>query len=100
VADVFPSLVADIVFLLHDGDVRDPLAATIEDLLFYGCCTCSPTCANLLTAPFGSSGHVMLRLEWDDEDIIWLSLDHSETAVTAIEVLDGRDLGPMSRQPR
>jgi hypothetical protein len=98
-ADVFPDLTADIVRLLRATDPDDPLAETIEDLPFHGPCTCSPTCTNLLTAPFGSSGSWMVQVERDGEDNIRLCLDPSATAVTDIEVLDGRDLGPAAHQP-
>jgi len=97
-ADVFPELVAEIVLLLRAD--TDPLAEVINDLLYYGPCTCTPTCTNLLTAPFGSSGSQMSQLQRDGEDVIWLSLDPSATTVTDIEVLDGRDLGPAARPPR
>ncbi|MFB4309365.1 hypothetical protein [Actinomadura sp. GTD37] len=96
--DVFPELVADIVELLAaDGE---PLADTIADLPFLGPCTCSPTCANLLTAPLGSSGSLMIQLQRNGEESIWLSLDTTATAVTGIEMLDGRDLGPAARRVR
>jgi hypothetical protein len=53
--DVFPDLAAEIIALLRaDGDTT--LASVVDGLLYYGPCTCSPTCANLLTAPAGSSG--------------------------------------------
>ncbi|MFF3440052.1 hypothetical protein [Streptosporangium sp. NPDC002721] len=96
--DVFPGLVTDIVALLRAEDENDPLADTVEGLSFHGVCTCSATCANLLTAPPGSSGSRMVQLERDGEDVIWLSLDPSATAITDIEVLDGRDLGPAGRR--
>lgn len=98
-ADVFPDLAADIVALLRAGNDGDPLADSVEDLPFHGVCMCSATCTNLLTAPPGSSGSRMVQLERDGEDVIWLSLDPSATAITDIEVLDGRDLGPAGRQP-
>jgi hypothetical protein len=75
------------VLLLRAEDADHPLAGTIEDLLFYGLCSCSPTCTNLLTAPFGSSGSWVAQLEREGEDVIWLSLDPSATTVTGIEVL-------------
>jgi len=40
----------------------------------------------------------MVELECDGEDVIWLSLNPTATAITDIEVLDGRDLGPASRR--
>jgi hypothetical protein len=98
-ADVFPDLAADIALLLRAEDEDHPLAGTIEDLLFYGPCPCSPTCTNLLTAPLGSSGTWVAPLQRDGEHVIWLSLNPSATAVAAIEVLDGRDLGPAARRP-
>ncbi|MBO4273026.1 hypothetical protein [Microbispora triticiradicis] len=97
-ADVFPDLATEIITLLREQDENDPLADTVEDLLFYGVCTCKPTCTNLLTALRGSSGCWVVQLEHDGEDVIWLSLDPTATAITDIEVLDGRDLGPASRR--
>jgi hypothetical protein len=94
--DVFPELTAEIVLLLRAE--ADPLAEVIDDLLYYGPCTCTPTCTSLLTAPLGSSGSRMAQLQ-RGEDVIWLSLDPSMTGVTDIEVLDGRDLGPAARRP-
>ncbi|MFI6451792.1 hypothetical protein ACIBF6_09580 [Streptosporangium amethystogenes] len=96
---VFPELAADIVTLLRAEDENHSLANTIEDLLFYGVCTCSATCTNLLTAPPGSSGSWMVQLEQNSEDVIWLSLDPTATTITDIEVLDGRDLGSAGRRP-
>jgi hypothetical protein len=94
--DVFPELAAEIIALLRaDGDTT--LAGVVDGLLYHGPCTCSPTCANLLTAPVGSSGSSMAELERDGEVVIWLSLDPAGTTITAIEVLDGRDLGPAAR---
>ncbi|MFI0406382.1 hypothetical protein [Actinomadura sp. 3N508] len=86
----FPELVAEIVQLLRaEGD---PLAGSVEDLPFCGRCTCTPACENLLTAPVGSGSPYMAELRRDGETIFWLSLDLTGTAITAIEVLDGRDL--------
>ncbi|GLX09846.1 hypothetical protein [Microbispora sp. NBRC 16548] len=96
-ADVFPDLTAEIISLLRE-DENDPLADTVEDLLFYGACTCRSTCTNLLTAPRGSSGCWVVQLERNGEDVIWLSLDPTATTITDIEVCDGRDLGPASRR--
>ncbi|MEV7319499.1 hypothetical protein [Streptomyces sp. NPDC093970] len=91
-ADVFPALATEIAELLRaEGQ---PLAEVVADLPYHGPCTCTATCINLLTAPSGSSGFSMIRLERDGMDIIWLSLDPSGTTITDIEVLDGRDLGP------
>ncbi|MFI0446829.1 hypothetical protein [Actinomadura sp. 6N118] len=92
--EVFPGLAADIVHLLRaDGD-GDSLADTVEDLPFHGRCTCGATCANLLTAPVGSPCPYLVELGHGDEVAILLSLDATATAITAIEVLDGRDLVP------
>ncbi|TQS18091.1 hypothetical protein [Microbispora hainanensis] len=96
--DVFPDLAAEIITLLREQDESDPLADTVKDLLFYGVCTCKPTCANLLTAPPGSSGCYVVQLERDGDHVVWLSLDSTATKITDIEVLDGRDLGPASRR--
>ncbi|MGY4980682.1 hypothetical protein ACWCYL_26645 [Streptomyces sp. 900105755] len=91
-ADAFPALATEIAELLRTEG--EPLAEVIADLSYYGPCTCTATCINLLTAPPGSAGSSMIRLERDGVDIIWLSLDPSRTTITDIEVLDGRDLGP------
>ncbi|MER6950710.1 hypothetical protein ABT294_42500 [Nonomuraea sp. NPDC000554] len=98
-AEVFPGLAADIIALLRAEDEGDPLADTVEDLLFYGVCTCTPTCTNLLTALPGSSGFWVVQLERDGEDVIWLSLNPTATVITDIEVLDGRDLGAAGHRP-
>ncbi|WP_182886491.1 hypothetical protein [Microbispora sp. H10885] len=97
-ADVFSGLTAEIIALLREQNENDSLVDVVEDLPFYGVCTCSFTCTNLLTAPLGSSGTWIVRLERDGEDVIWLSLAPTGTTITAIEVLDGRDLGPASRR--
>ncbi|MEV5958195.1 hypothetical protein AB0M11_31275 [Streptomyces sp. NPDC051987] len=90
-ADAFPALATEIAELLRaEGE---PLAEVIADLPYHGSCTCTATCNNLRTAPPGSSGPSMIQLERDGMDIIWLSLDPSQTTVTDIEVLDGRELG-------
>ncbi|MER5450517.1 hypothetical protein ABT052_40605 [Streptomyces sp. NPDC002766] len=86
-------LAAEIAELLRAEGA--PLAEAVADLSYCGPCTCIVTCINLLTAPPGSS---VIQLERDGMDIIWLSLGPSRTTVTGIEVLDGRDLGPLSRQ--
>ena len=53
-ADAFPALATEIAELLRaEGE---PLAEVVADLPYYGPCTCSATCVNLLTAPPGSSG--------------------------------------------
>ncbi|MGY5116184.1 hypothetical protein ACWC2H_10040 [Streptomyces sp. 900105755] len=90
--NAFPALATEIAELLcAEGE---PLAEVIADLPYHGPCTCTATCINLLTAPPGSAGPSMIRLERDGVDIIWLSLDPCRTTITDIEVLDGRDLGP------
>ncbi|WP_329375090.1 hypothetical protein [Streptomyces sp. NBC_01483] len=95
-ADAFPALATEIAELLRaEGE---PLAEVVADLPYYGPCTCTATCINLLTAPPGSSGSSMIQLERDGMDIIWLSLDPSRTTITDIEVLDGRDLGPRAQR--
>jgi hypothetical protein len=91
-ADAFPALASEIAELLRaEGE---PLAEAVAALPYYGPCTCTGTCINLLTAPHGSSGSSMIQLERDGMDVIWLSLDPSRATITDIEVLDGRDLGP------
>ncbi|MEO3974559.1 hypothetical protein [Streptomyces sp. CAU 1734] len=87
---------AEIVELLRAED--ESLAEVVADLPYHGPCTCTATCINLLTAPFGSSGSTMMQLERDGMDVIWLSLDPCRTTITDIEVLDGRDLGPYAQR--
>ncbi|WP_330304658.1 MULTISPECIES: hypothetical protein [unclassified Streptomyces] len=95
-ADVFPQLTADILRLLDPDDTV--LIKQIPTLRYYGACTCTPTCRNLLTAPQGSPTPYVCQLEENDEAVMWLSLDPSATVIVTIEVLDGRDLGPASVQ--
>ncbi|WP_328514042.1 hypothetical protein OHB25_51935 [Streptomyces mirabilis] len=67
-ADAFPALASEIAELLRaDGE---PLAEAVADLPYYGPCTCTATCINLLTAPHGSSGSSMIQLERDGMDVI------------------------------
>lgn len=95
-ADAFPILATEIAELLRaEGE---PLAEAVADLPYYGPCTCTATCINLLTAPLGSSGSSMIQLERDGVDVFWLSLDSPRTTITDIEVLDGRDLGPSAQR--
>jgi hypothetical protein len=94
-ADVFPELAADILRLLEpDGGV---LSEQIPTLRYYGVCTCTATCHNLLTAPQGSPTPYVCELEEDDEVVIWLNLDPTGTVIFDIEVLDGRSLEPRYR---
>jgi hypothetical protein len=96
-ADVFPELTTDIVSLLTAED--NPLFETVGDLLFYGPCTCTPTCPILLTAPPDSLCSGLITPEREEDPLIWLWLDPSGTIV-GVEVLDGRDLGPAAQKPR
>ncbi|AYF75906.1 hypothetical protein D7D52_20995 [Nocardia yunnanensis] len=89
-AEVFPGLATEVTELLVDEDAR--LARTIQDLRFYGRCTCTPTCPVLLTAPVGSPSPGIIVLERDGETIALLNFDPEQRSVTGIEVLDGRDL--------
>lgn len=89
-AEVFPGLAIEVAQLLVAEDTR--LARTIQDLRFYGRCTCTPTCPVLLTAPFGSPSPGVIELERDGEPIALLNFDPAGRSVTGIEVLDGRDL--------
>jgi hypothetical protein len=90
--DVDPQLSAEITRLVAAADPDHPLLATIDELPYYGRCPCTDTCRNQLTAPPGSGGTWLVELEQDDEVIIWLSLDPTASMITAIEILDGRDL--------
>jgi hypothetical protein len=96
-AVAFPALTAEIVRLLRVDEPDSQLAATIPDLPVFGRCACSATCTNLLTAPAGSAGAVMIVLRRDGEDVIWLSLDPTGSRVTDIEVLDDSGLERGSR---
>lgn len=98
-ADVFPMLVAEIADLLHQAYPDDPLTRSINDLPYFGPCTCTPTCGNLLTAPPNSGGSYLVELERDGDIAFWLSLDPSATRITAIEILDGRNYGPECAYP-
>ncbi|MFE3000188.1 hypothetical protein ACFXG4_34970 [Nocardia sp. NPDC059246] len=89
-AEVFPGLAIEVAELLVAEDTR--LARTIQDLRFYGRCTCTPTCPVLLTAPVGSPSPGVIVLERDGEPIVLLNFDPAGRSVTGIEVLDGRDL--------
>jgi hypothetical protein len=95
-ADVFPELTADILRLLDSDDTV--LIEQIRTLRYYGVCTCTPTCRNLLTAPQGSPTPYLCELMEDDEVVIWLSLDPTATVIVDIEILDGRDLGPAAQR--
>nr|BFE65108.1 hypothetical protein GCM10020063_096340 [Dactylosporangium thailandense] len=92
-AEVFPTLAAEIDRLLRLDDPSHPLAGTVGSLRFYGRCPCTATCTNLLTAPPGSAGPYLVQLERDGMDVIWLSLDPTGTTVVDIEVLDRNGLG-------
>lgn len=96
-AEVFPELAADILRLLEpDGGI---LSQQIPTLRYYGVCTCSATCHNLLTSPQGSPTPYVCQLEdANDEAVIWLNLDPTGRAIVDIEVLDGRDLGEAARR--
>ncbi|GAA0442715.1 hypothetical protein Acor_79770 [Acrocarpospora corrugata] len=83
-AEVYPQLTATITALLG----ADPLAATVGDLPYLGRCTCTPTCAHLLTAPPGTPGPRVVQLERDGADVIWLSVSPSGTEIVGVEVLD------------
>ncbi|MFJ9115987.1 hypothetical protein ACIRJO_10630 [Streptomyces sp. NPDC102394] len=89
--DVFPELTADILRLLDPDDAV--LIEQVPAMQYHGVCTCAPTCRNLLTAPQGAPAPYVRELMGHDESVVWLSLDPTATAIVAIEVLDGRDLG-------
>ncbi|WP_345456835.1 hypothetical protein [Actinoallomurus oryzae] len=95
-ADVFPDLVSDIAQALS-VEGPDSFVETFKDLLFYGPCSDhgSPC---LMTAPPGTPCPAITYVEVDDEPIAMLRLDVDDdsgvaTAITHVEVLDGRDLG-------
>ncbi|MFF1441890.1 hypothetical protein [Streptomyces sp. NPDC058295] len=95
-ADVFPELTADILRLLDPEETV--LIEQVPTLRYHGVCTCSPTCRNLLTAPQGSPTPYLCELTEHDEPVVWLNLDPTATAIVAIEVLDGRDLGSAAQR--
>ncbi|MFJ4844919.1 MULTISPECIES: hypothetical protein [unclassified Streptomyces] len=96
-AEVFPESAADILRLLEpDGGV---LTEQIPTLRFYGACDCTPACRTLLTAPKGSPTPCLCALDEDDEVVILLGIDPTETVVVNVEVLDGRDLGDAAPRP-
>ena len=96
-ADVFPELADDILRALRlDGPKSAFFAEAFKDLLFYGPCPDhgSPC---LMTAPPGTPCPAMAAVEVDGEPIAWFYLDVDQvsgvvTAITHVEVLDGRDL--------
>jgi hypothetical protein len=97
-ADVFPELVSDVVQALITEGSPDGFPEIVKNLLFYGRCpSCGPRC--LLTAPLGTPCPAVTEVEHEGEPIAFLGLnvDPSMNAIlviTAVEVVDGRDLGP------
>ncbi|MFD6162896.1 hypothetical protein ACFWF7_41350 [Nocardia sp. NPDC060256] len=89
-AEVLPGLANEVAELLAVEDAR--LARTVQNLRFYGRCTCTPTCPVLLTAPVGSPSTGVIVLERDGQTLALLNFDPAARSVTGIEVLDGRDL--------
>jgi hypothetical protein len=95
-ADVFCDLVSDITRALS---VEGPASfvETFKNLPFYGPCP-DHGLPCLVTAPPGTPCSAMDTVELDGEPIALLYLDVDEasatvTAITHVEVVDGRDLG-------
>ncbi|MEV5750141.1 hypothetical protein AB0L00_20160 [Actinoallomurus sp. NPDC052308] len=93
-------MVSDIVEALRIEGAPTSFIGTFENLPFYGRC---PSCGShcLLTAPLGTPWPAMTEVERDGEPIALLSLNvdpsnNRITAITHVEVVDGRDLGPAS----
>ncbi|MFB7338997.1 hypothetical protein [Streptomyces hydrogenans] len=86
-ADVFPDLVGEMVALLRDSRPADPIADSISSLPFHGIGR-----NYVLTAPEGTPSPWVIALEQGEETVFLLGVDPSQSAVTWIDVLDGRDL--------
>lgn len=89
-AEVLPDLANEVAELLEPENAD--LARTIPSLRFYGRCDCKPTCTVLLTAPPGSPTPYVLTLERDGRSVATLDIDPTGSAVTGIEIMDGREL--------
>jgi hypothetical protein len=95
-ADVFPGVVSDIVRALS-VDGPDSFVESFQNLLFHGLCP-DHGLPCLMTAPSGTPCPAMDTVELDGESIAFLHLNVDEasrtvTAITHVEVIDGRDLG-------
>ncbi|MFI5762490.1 hypothetical protein ACIA8F_16290 [Streptomyces sp. NPDC051563] len=85
-ADVWPDLVGEIVALLRESRPGDPIADTISGLPFHGIRR-----GYVLTAPEGTPSPWVIALERAAEAVFLLGIDSSQSAVTWVHVLDGRD---------
>ncbi|MFK0256287.1 hypothetical protein [Streptomyces sp. NPDC090445] len=86
-ADVCPDLVGEIVALLRDSHPVDPIVDSISSLPFHGIRR-----NYVLTAPEGTPSPWVIALERGEETVFLLGVDPSQSAVTWVDVLDGRDL--------
>ncbi|MFD8020480.1 hypothetical protein ACFV6G_08660 [Streptomyces lavendulae] len=84
--DVWPDLVGEIVALLRESRPRDPIAHTISRLPFHGIRR-----SYVLTAPEGTPSPWVIALEREAETVFLLGIDSSQSEVTWVDVLDGRD---------
>ncbi|MFD7259074.1 hypothetical protein [Streptomyces sp. NPDC059874] len=84
--DVCPDLVGEIVALLRDSHPGDPIADSISCLPFHGICR-----DYVLTAPEGTPSPWVIALEREAETVFLLGVDSSQSVVTWVDVLDGRD---------
>lgn len=92
--DVCPDLVGEIVALLWESRPGDPIADTISRLPFHGICR-----NYVLTAPEGTPSPWVITLERDAVTLFLLGVDSSQSVVTWVDVLDGRDLpAPLLRR--
>ena len=97
-AESFPCLTADIVDLLLMNHSTASQADAFGDLPYFGQCTCSPTCGNILTAPQGSPGGCFIDLEFCGDSVAWLNLDTDLVSVTSVEILEPEAFGHQARR--
>ncbi|MET9468045.1 hypothetical protein ABZY44_25260 [Streptomyces sp. NPDC006544] len=84
--DVCPDLVGEIVALLRDSHPGDPISDSISSLPVHGICR-----NYVLTAPDGTPSPWVIALEREAETVFLLGVDPSQSVVTWVDVLDGRD---------
>ncbi|MCX4803711.1 hypothetical protein OG594_19010 [Streptomyces sp. NBC_01214] len=87
--DVCPGLVGEVAALLRDSRPGDPIADSISGLPFHGICR-----NYVLTAPEGTPSPWVIALEREAETVFLLGVDPSQSVVTWVDVLDGRDPPP------
>ncbi|MFF3313463.1 hypothetical protein [Streptomyces sp. NPDC002952] len=89
--DVCPDLAGEIVALLRDSHPGDPIADSISSLPFHGIYR-----NYVLTAPEGTPSPWVIELEREQETVFLLGIDSSQSVITWVDVLDGRDLSAAS----